>query len=419
MDDLLKAFQAEISQDLDACEADLERLRKAPDGAASVANLHRLFCSIREMSVVLGQRKLADAASCGVSALDVAQAGEPGATARAIPIVAECLAQIRTLLQSIEHSDTTEASNRALPSNGRSAGDGDDHSASAAMPSAAPAKRSKSDAFDLIGEHDEAALPPLTAERDPPAPVPDARQARFAGDRGRAADPGRRGGRRCRRGTRRPRPAREGALVPAAQCSVRERQLAPRRCRRRHHRPGVRRSQRISRHLRADDPIGDRSRRDHRQCRFRPLAQPDGRARRREARKCGRGLAAADGGGGAGRGADGADTAVPRRVRRQALHPARRRHPFGGRSQGASELDVHRRRRRRGDRRRDGAAAIRPADDRGLRRSPIATAPPARPRPSSSSTSRPGPPARPRCSMSTSIRSSMGRRSGSPARSAG
>jgi uncharacterized protein involved in outer membrane biogenesis len=180
MDDLLKAFQAEISQDLDACEADLERLRMAPDGAASIANLHRLFCSIREMSVVLGQRKLADAASRGVSALDVAQAGEPGATARAIPIVAECLAQIRALLQSIEHSDTAEASNRALPSNGHSAGDGDHDSASAAMPSAAPAKRSKSDAFDLIGEHDEAALPPLTAERDPSAPMPDARQAQFA-----------------------------------------------------------------------------------------------------------------------------------------------------------------------------------------------------------------------------------------------
>ena len=96
MDDLLKAFQAEISQDLDACEADLERLRKAPDGSAAVANLHRLFCSIREMSVVLGQRKLADAASRGVGALEVAQGGEPGAVPQAIPIVAECLVQIRT-----------------------------------------------------------------------------------------------------------------------------------------------------------------------------------------------------------------------------------------------------------------------------------------------------------------------------------
>jgi len=44
----------------------------------AVANLHRLFCSIREMSVVLGQRKLADAASRGVGALDTAQGGGPG-----------------------------------------------------------------------------------------------------------------------------------------------------------------------------------------------------------------------------------------------------------------------------------------------------------------------------------------------------
>src|SRR5215475_4960167 len=120
MDDLLKAFQAEISQDLDACEADLERLRTAPDGAAGLANLHRLFCSIREMSVVLGQRKLADAASRGVGALEVAQGGEPGAVPQAIPIVAECLVQIRTLLQSIEHSDDASAPIRAQPSNGPS-----------------------------------------------------------------------------------------------------------------------------------------------------------------------------------------------------------------------------------------------------------------------------------------------------------
>src|SRR5262245_21138038 len=130
MDDLLKAFQAEISQDLDACEADLERLRTAPDGAAGLANLHRLFCAIREMSVVLGQRKLADTASRGVSALEAAQGGEHGATPRAIPVVAECLAQIRGLLQSIEYSDDSAAANRAAPSNGPSA-EGGDHAATA------------------------------------------------------------------------------------------------------------------------------------------------------------------------------------------------------------------------------------------------------------------------------------------------
>lgn len=180
MDDLLKAFQAEISQDLDACEADLARLRTAPDGAAAIANLHRLFCSIREMSVVLGQRKLAEAASRGVGALEAAQSGDRGAATQAIPIVTECLAQIRTLLQSIEHSDGAPVAGRAQPSNGHSAADADDYAATTAAAPAAPSKRSKSDAFDLIGERDEAALPPLTAERNPPASVPDAHQARPA-----------------------------------------------------------------------------------------------------------------------------------------------------------------------------------------------------------------------------------------------
>ena len=178
MDDLLKAFQAEISQDLDTCAADLEQLRMAPDGSAAIANLHRLFCSIREMSVVLGQRKLADAASRGVAALEVAQAGEPGGAARAIPIVAECLTQIRSLLQSIEHTDAFDGTGRANLSNGQSAGDTEDHPA--AVSTATPSKRSKSDAFDLIGEHDEAALPALTAQSIPPAPEPQAAQARLA-----------------------------------------------------------------------------------------------------------------------------------------------------------------------------------------------------------------------------------------------
>jgi len=182
MDDLLRAFQAEISQDLDACEADLERLRQAPDGAAAVANLHRLFCSIREMSVVLGQRKLADAASRGVGALDAAQAGEPGAVTRAIPIVADCLAQIRALLLSIEHSDPSALPSGARASNDHSADASDDSAATSAAQAgvlgSAPFKRSKSDAFDLIGEQDEAAVPPLTAQRNPPAPVPDAAHAR-------------------------------------------------------------------------------------------------------------------------------------------------------------------------------------------------------------------------------------------------
>lgn len=113
MDDLLKAFQAEVSQDLDACEGDLGRLRTAADGAAAIANLHRLLGSIREMSVVLGQLRLSEVASRAVGALEVAQAGEPGAVARTVPIVADCLAQIRVLLQSLAQADADGPANRA------------------------------------------------------------------------------------------------------------------------------------------------------------------------------------------------------------------------------------------------------------------------------------------------------------------
>jgi uncharacterized protein involved in outer membrane biogenesis len=114
MDDLLKAFQAEISQDLDTCEADVERLRRSPADAAALANLHRLLCSIREMSVVLGQRGLSELASRGVGALEVAQGGEPGAVAKTVPIVGDCLAQIRAAARALEPADEA-----ALPSRAR------------------------------------------------------------------------------------------------------------------------------------------------------------------------------------------------------------------------------------------------------------------------------------------------------------
>jgi uncharacterized protein involved in outer membrane biogenesis len=114
MDDLLKAFQAEISQDLDTCDADVERLRRSPADAAALADLHRRLCSIREMSVVLGQRGLSELASRGVGALDVAQGGEVGAVAKTVPIVGECLTQIRAAVRALEPADEA-----ALPSRAR------------------------------------------------------------------------------------------------------------------------------------------------------------------------------------------------------------------------------------------------------------------------------------------------------------
>jgi hypothetical protein len=98
MDDLLTAFRTEVAQDLDACAADLERVRRSPGEAAAIADLHRRLSSIREMSVVLGQRELADAASRGIDALEVAKRGDPRVVANAVPAVAECLAQIRSVL---------------------------------------------------------------------------------------------------------------------------------------------------------------------------------------------------------------------------------------------------------------------------------------------------------------------------------
>lgn len=117
MDDLLRAFQAEASQDLDRCDAALARLRTAPEGVTAIVNLQRLLGSIQEMSVVLGQKRLAEAASRGLGALDIAQAGGRDAVAKVVPVVSNCMAEMRALLSSLGYEKAIEVeATPALPS---------------------------------------------------------------------------------------------------------------------------------------------------------------------------------------------------------------------------------------------------------------------------------------------------------------
>jgi hypothetical protein len=107
MDDLLTAFRAEVSNDLDACASDLDRLRSAAADPAAVADLHRLFSSIHEMSVVLGQRRLSELASQGAAALEAVKRGDRSAERQAVAIVAGCIGEIRAELQSLAPRDAS------------------------------------------------------------------------------------------------------------------------------------------------------------------------------------------------------------------------------------------------------------------------------------------------------------------------
>lgn len=112
MDDLLRAFQAEASQDIDRCDAALARLRTMPDGVTAIVNLQRLLGSIQEMSVVLGQERLAEAASRGLGALDIAQSGGRDAVAKVVPVVSNCVAEIRALLASLGQGNAVAVETR-------------------------------------------------------------------------------------------------------------------------------------------------------------------------------------------------------------------------------------------------------------------------------------------------------------------
>ncbi|MGE0117685.1 MAG: AsmA family protein [Dongiaceae bacterium] len=120
MDDLLTAFQAEISQELDACAADFDRWRRSPADTAAIARLHKVLCSIREMSVVLGQSHLSELASRGVSALESARSGALGVAERAVPVVAESLEQLRSAVRYLARTGDAAAPAPIAPRHGES-----------------------------------------------------------------------------------------------------------------------------------------------------------------------------------------------------------------------------------------------------------------------------------------------------------
>jgi uncharacterized protein involved in outer membrane biogenesis/HPt (histidine-containing phosphotransfer) domain-containing protein len=104
MDDLLKVFLAETSQSLEKSEANLAKLRTSPDDSAAVADMLQLVRSIREECAVMGLPQLQAAAALGVEAVHAMQGDDPAAVARMAPTAANRLAQIRHLINSLEHA---------------------------------------------------------------------------------------------------------------------------------------------------------------------------------------------------------------------------------------------------------------------------------------------------------------------------
>ncbi|MGH6933808.1 MAG: hypothetical protein ACREEE_15415 [Dongiaceae bacterium] len=104
MDDLLKVFLVETSQGLGECDADIDRLRAAPNDAAALTSILRLVGSVRETSSFLGLPGLHAAAAAAVGVLTKIKNGAmPGGTP-STDLVRRAIADIKASVMQLEQS---------------------------------------------------------------------------------------------------------------------------------------------------------------------------------------------------------------------------------------------------------------------------------------------------------------------------
>jgi uncharacterized protein involved in outer membrane biogenesis len=177
MDDLLAAFLADTAQSLGKCEADLDRLRRSPDGAAALADMLGLLGTIRETSEVMGLRELQAAAALAVEAVQAAIDGEdPTAATGMAPALAEHLARLRGLVDALGRNATDTS--KQEPTLSATAGEAvltakrqKPKKKAIALSDEAPKARPPADP-PLTARPEPVADPPLTARREPRSDPP-------------------------------------------------------------------------------------------------------------------------------------------------------------------------------------------------------------------------------------------------------
>src|SRR6185295_5914011 len=102
MDDLLKEFLTESSENLAVLDVELVKLEQNPNDTELLGNIFRLVHTVKGTCGFLGLSRLESVAHAGENVLGKVRDGELDVTPQAVSLILECLDRIRTLMGDLE-----------------------------------------------------------------------------------------------------------------------------------------------------------------------------------------------------------------------------------------------------------------------------------------------------------------------------
>lgn len=106
MDDLLREFLTETSENLAVLDLELVKLEQNPNDHELLSNIFRLVHTVKGTCGFLGLPRLEAVAHAGENVLGKLRDGELVATSEAVTLILECLDRIRTIMADLEETQT-------------------------------------------------------------------------------------------------------------------------------------------------------------------------------------------------------------------------------------------------------------------------------------------------------------------------
>jgi two-component system chemotaxis sensor kinase CheA len=160
MDDLLKEFLTETSENLAVLDVELVKLEQNPNDMDMLGNIFRLVHTVKGTCGFLGLSRLESVAHAGENVLGKVRDGEIEVGAEAVSLILECLDRIRAVMTDLEatgaesvgdDSDLIKRLNAFAESGGVSSAPAAPAAAPAAPVSALAAAESSATIYDQIG----------------------------------------------------------------------------------------------------------------------------------------------------------------------------------------------------------------------------------------------------------------------------